>query len=69
MPWKKNPETDLARRIVDLSDQISEHSKKLTEKGFTPTSEYFEETRRLTELCRALKAEADRAHSDRDDLT
>jgi hypothetical protein len=66
MPQSVNAGTDLAKRIIELSDQVSEHSKKLTEKGFLLTDEYAEETRRLTELCRLLKAEADQRHDQRE---
>ena len=58
---------DLARKIIELSDLISEHSKKLTEEGFIPTEEYVAETRRLTKLCRDLTAEADTAHEKQED--
>lgn len=54
---------DLARRIIELSDKIAEHSKKLSEEGFTPTAEFVEETHRLTELCRLLTEEADAKHA------
>jgi Na+/phosphate symporter len=57
---------DLARRIIDLSDKIAEHSKQLSEEGFTPTTEFVEETRRLTEMCRLLMEEADAAHARRE---
>lgn len=57
---------NLARRIIELSDKIAEHSKQLSEDGFTPTAEFVEETRRLTEMCRQLMEEADEAHAQRD---
>jgi hypothetical protein len=50
--------TAIARRIIELSDRISEHSRKITQPGFVPTPEFLEETRRLTELCRSLIIEA-----------
>jgi hypothetical protein len=66
MPWKDNAGTDLARRIIELSDRISEHSKKLIEPGFVPTSEYIEETKRLTSVCRELTEETSALHAARD---
>lgn len=62
MPQIVSAGTDLAKKIIELSDQVSEHSKKLTRNGFVLTKEYAEETRRLTELCRLLKEEADQMH-------
>ena len=62
MPQLVSAGTDLAKKIIELSDQVSEHSKKLTRKGFVLTNEYAEETRRLTELCKLLKEEADQLH-------
>jgi hypothetical protein len=62
MPQLVSAGTDLAKKIIELSDQVSEHSKKLTVNGFVLTNEYAEETRRLTELCKLLKEEADQLH-------
>lgn len=62
MPQSVNAGTILAKKIIELSDQVSEHSKKLTSSGFVVTKEYAEETQRLTELCRLLKEEADQLH-------
>ena len=59
---KKAPARDLSRRIIELSDKIAEHSKKLSEEGFTPTKEFVDETYHLTELCRKLIEEADAVH-------
>jgi hypothetical protein len=66
MPWKENAGTDLARRIIELSDRISEHSKKLIEPGFVPTVEYIDETKRLTNVCRELTEETSALQAARD---
>ena len=67
MPQPVFAGTDLAQRIIELSDRVSDHSKKLTGSGFVLTTEYAAETRRLTDLCRLLKTEADQLHEEHDD--
>ena len=54
---------DLSRRIIELSDKIAEHSKKLSQEGFIPTKEFVDETYQLTKLCRRLIEEADELHA------
>ena len=54
---------DLSRRIIELSDKIAEHSKRLSQEGFKPTKQFVDETYRLTEMCRKLIDEADEAHA------
>lgn len=66
MPQNVSAGVDLARRIIELSDQVSQHSKKLTGKDFVRSREFVEETWRLIELCRLLKAEADGLHAQRE---
>ena len=64
MPEEKERQ-DLAQRIIELSDLISEHSKLLARADFVPTPEFIEKTHRLTELCRELTREADAKHAQR----
>ena len=54
---------DLARRIIELSDRIAEHSKQLSGKDFTPTEEFVDETHRLAGECLRLIQEADAEHA------
>jgi hypothetical protein len=59
---------DLSRRIIELSDKIAEHGKKLSQEGFIPTKEFVDETYRLTKLCRELIDEADALHAQHETL-
>jgi hypothetical protein len=65
---KQATDGDLSRRIIDLSDKIAEHSKKLSQDGFIPTKQFVEETYNLTKLCRKLIEEADVIHAQHERL-
>ena len=59
---------DLSRRIIELSDKIAEHSKKLSQDGFVPTKEFVDETYKLTKMCRILIEEANAIHAQHEKL-
>ena len=63
MPKQASLGDDLSRRIIELSDKIAEHGKKLSGDGFVPTKEFVDETYHLTEMCRMLIEEADAVHA------
>lgn len=65
---KQATDRDLSRRIIELSDQIAEHSKKLSQEGFVPTKEFVDETYQLTKKCRLLIEEANALHAQHERL-